>query len=97
VTTVPDYRKKLRQLDEDIALAKTAKTLAATDPDRAERMARSITADDQLRDGTLFRITERVAATDPDRAERVARGIADDELRAQAMAGIAYERRQRHS
>ena len=70
--------------------------LAAADPDQAERIARSITADYLLRENTLFRVTERVAATDPDRAERIARGIADDDLRAQAMAGIDYERRQRH-
>ena len=48
------------------ALASIAEALAATDPDRAERIAQSIT-DDSSKARALARIAGALAATDPDR------------------------------
>ena len=59
------------------ALASIAGALAATDPDRAERVAQSITGD-YSKASALASIAGALAATDPDRAERVAQSITDD-------------------
>ena len=51
------------------ALASVAEAVAATDPDRAERLAQPITHEGSMA-WVLIRIAKAVAATDPDRAER---------------------------
>ena len=57
-----------------MALAAIAVTVAATDPDRAERIAQSI-AGAEAKAMALASVAEMVAATDPDRAERIAQSI----------------------
>ena len=67
------------------ALSSVAKALAATDPDRAERIANSITnLDDQT--AALSSVAKALAATDPDRAERIANSIPDKSGRQQCWA-----------
>jgi hypothetical protein len=65
--------------------------LAATDPDRAERFAETLTDYYAARPIALRAVVKALAATDPDRAERIARSIdedADDE-RSAALGDVA--------
>ena len=64
------------------------KPLAASDPDRAERIAQSITTKDGKADA-LAAVAEALAASDPDRAERIAQSITDEFFKAMALASIA--------
>ena len=70
------------------ALAAVAAALAATAPDRAERVAQSIT-DESSRAQALADLAMTLAATDPDRAERVAQSIIVRRTRASALAAVA--------
>jgi hypothetical protein len=70
------------------ALADIAGTLAATDPDRAERIAHSITSD-SAEARALADIAGTLAATHPDRAERIAYSITSDSDKVRALADIA--------
>ena len=70
------------------ALADVATALTATDPDRAERVAKSIT-DMWYKASALTAVATALTATDPDRAERVARSITSDRSRVSALAGVA--------
>jgi hypothetical protein len=71
-------------------LAAFAEGLAATDPDRAERIARSV---ESRCSGALADVARRLAATDPDRAERIADTIphewGNDRARADIAAAMA--------
>jgi hypothetical protein len=62
--------------------------LVATDPDRAERIARSIT-DESGKARALGEVAKTLAATDPYRAERIARSITDEPQKVLALSGIA--------
>lgn len=70
------------------SLPEIAKALAVTDPDRAERIARSLT-DKSSQTFTLAEIARALAATDPDRAERIARSITDEGWQSVTLAEIA--------
>jgi phage gpG-like protein len=70
------------------ALSGVAAAVAATDPDRAERIAHSITVE-YLRSSALSGVAVVVAATDPDRAERIANSITSEYYKIQALIGIA--------
>jgi Caspase domain len=70
------------------ALVRAAATLAATDPHRAERIARSITSESR-QGSALESVVEALIPTDPDRAKLVARSIADDYSRECALGHIA--------
>jgi Effector Associated Constant Component 1 len=70
------------------ALGRAAATLAATDPDRAERIARSITVESQ-QGSALGNVVEALIPADLDRARRVARSITDDDSRQSALGQIA--------
>ncbi|HZI76322.1 MAG TPA: TIR domain-containing protein, partial [Gemmatimonadales bacterium] len=59
------------------ALADVASALAATDPDRAERIARSITI---ARDGALASALRTLGVTDPDFVRRVTSGSASADV-----------------
>jgi hypothetical protein len=69
-------------------LADVAATLAATDPDHAERIARSIT-DERSEATALADVARALAGTDPPRAERIARSITDERPKAKALADVA--------
>ncbi len=71
------------------ALIGVAEALAATHPDRAERIARSIGGDVDLEASTLSGIAKVLAATDPDRAEPIAHSIGDRYWKQSALSGIA--------
>ncbi|MFE5245558.1 MULTISPECIES: serine/threonine-protein kinase [unclassified Streptomyces] len=64
--------RRQRKVREDALLA-AAEALAPVEPERAERMARSVEGDDDV----LLSVAEGMAAADPDRAERIARELAD--------------------
>jgi hypothetical protein len=70
------------------ALDRAVGTLAATDPDKAEGAARSITVE-SLQGSALDHVVEALIPTDPDRAKRVALSIADDYTRECALGHIA--------
>ena len=77
------------------ALSGIAKAVAATDPDRAERIANSIT-NEFWRAAGAGRVAAALAATDPDHAarlladaERIANSITDASSKASALRGIA--------
>jgi Effector Associated Constant Component 1 len=70
------------------ALVRAAETLAATDPDRAERIARSITIESQ-QGSALGNVVEALIPDDLDRARHVARSIRDDYSRQSALSHIA--------
>jgi tetratricopeptide (TPR) repeat protein len=77
-------------------LAELAKALAVIDPERAERIARSI-SDDHRRSVTLVDVAGRVAVADVDCAERIASTLTYDhdmaiEAIAEALAAIDPER-----
>jgi hypothetical protein len=59
------------------ALGGIAVKVAAADPDRAERIAQSITNDQHSKDNALWAIAMALAVIDPGRAERVAWSITD--------------------
>jgi hypothetical protein len=72
-----------------------AQALAATDPDRAERIANSVT-DESSKAEALSSIAQALAATDPRRAtqlftdaERIANSITFEDLKALALSDIA--------
>lgn len=70
------------------ALDRAAATMAATDPHRAEQIARSITIESR-QGSALDHVVEALIRTDPDRAKRVAQSIADDYSRQSALSHIA--------
>ena len=79
------------------ALADVAGALAATDPDRAERIARSITYEyERSKAEALADIAAKLAATDPDRADRlgdeaelIIRSLSSKWSKGAALASIA--------
>jgi Caspase domain len=111
-------RKKLRQTgtpaiyyflnpfrdQKNDALASIARALAATDPDRAERIAQSIgpkffktEADRFSKSAALADIARALAAADPARADRlnaeaihIAQSITDQSSKSKALAHIAW-------
>jgi hypothetical protein len=70
------------------ALAGVAQALAATDPDRAERTAQSIT-DANQKAQALAGVAQALADTSPDRAENIVKSITNESLKAQALTRIA--------
>jgi hypothetical protein len=80
---IPDEMYRTR------ALTYVAIVLAATDPDRAERLAQSLSSVNEPQPSALAEVAEVLAAADPDRAERLARSITGEYARAQALAGVA--------
>jgi hypothetical protein len=73
-----------------------AVAVAATDPDRAERIVGSIKTGKKRQWNTaavkaqaLSGVAVAVAATDPDRAELILGSITDDHWRAEALTAIA--------
>jgi hypothetical protein len=69
-------------------LTKVAQALATSDPDQAERIARSIT-DQPSKGEVLTKLAEALATTDPDRAERTALLIPYRSLKVRALVRIA--------
>jgi hypothetical protein len=80
---IPDEMHRTR------ALTYVAVVLAATDPDRAERLARSLSSVNEPQHRALAEVAGVLAATDPDRAERLARSIANADIKASALASVA--------
>ena len=76
------------KISKALALAAVVRALAATEPDRAERTARSI-ANEMLKASALVDIATAAAATDPDRAERIAQSITRAFYKVQALVAIA--------
>jgi hypothetical protein len=77
--------------DEDLkthVLVQAAATLAATDPDRAEHIARSITVESQ-QGSALGNVVEALIPADLNRARHVGKSIADDYTRQSALGQIA--------
>jgi hypothetical protein len=70
------------------ALSGVAAAVAATDPDRAERIANSL-PDESAKARALSGVAAAVAATDPDRAQRIANSIANEYAKARALSGVA--------
>ncbi|MGN2638289.1 hypothetical protein ACTD5D_19260 [Nocardia takedensis] len=70
------------------ALAALARVVAATDPDRAQAIAHSIT-NPNLQVDALAATARVVAATDPDRAEAIVQTIADPNRQVDARGWIA--------
>jgi hypothetical protein len=70
------------------ALAEVATALAATDPDRAERIARSIT-NEYWKAKVLAEVATALAAAAPDRAEYIARSIVGESYEVSALANLA--------
>ena len=70
------------------ALASLAGKLAATDPDRAERIALSIT-DKNRKAKALADIAGVLAPTDPDRADHIIQLITNECTKAEALASLA--------
>jgi hypothetical protein len=64
-------------------------TLAAADPDRAERLAQSIPFTGLLKDDALGCLAQALIGTDPDRALRLAWSITDENLKGYELAGLA--------
>ena len=69
------------------AFAAIAGGLAVTDPDRAERIASSITGEDQHA-AAFADIVRALAAIDPDRAERIAQSATTGFQRVQALLAL---------
>jgi hypothetical protein len=67
------------------ALAVVATGFADAQPDRAERIARSITHE-YLRDRTLAAIAATLISTEPARAGRIARSITHDGWRTEPLS-----------
>lgn len=65
-----------------------ARTTATIDPDYAERIAKSITSEDEKGDAQV-KIVAAVVRADPDRAERIAETITGEKWRAVASVRIA--------
>ena len=84
VTGAERIARSLTEGNRARVLAIVAEVLAATDPDRAERIARSIT-DEAWQANALCSVTGALAAIDPDRAERIARSITDEAWQANAL------------
>jgi hypothetical protein len=70
------------------AMCGIAGEVAATDPDRAERIATSI-PDKSAKAAALSDIAVAVAKSDPDRAERIAKSIPDKSGQVLALRRIA--------
>jgi hypothetical protein len=70
------------------ALAGIAAAMAAWNPDRAERLAHSITKED-AKATALANVAEALAASDPPRAERLARSIASEDSEDTVLATVA--------
>jgi hypothetical protein len=83
-----------KEVDETVSLLKgqalwqVAKALAASDPDRAEDVARSIT-NEIYQAWALAEVAKVLAASDPDRAARLARSITDEKTQAEVLAEAA--------
>jgi uridine phosphorylase len=75
-------------------LANIAQAVAATDPDRAEGIAQSIT-DQYLKASALAEVAKALAATDPERAERIAQSITDQFFQTMALVGIVKPKKDR--
>ncbi|WP_109029784.1 hypothetical protein [Streptomyces rubrogriseus] len=67
-------------------------TLAPLDPQTAERVARSLSDEDE-RTSALSQVFRCVLKTDLNAAERLARTMADEEERADALHAVAAELR----
>ena len=87
--SITDPHKKALRLG-DVAV-----TVAATDPDRAERIAQSITDLDE-KVLTLHVVAAEMAATDPDRAarlladaENIAQSTTDPDMKARRLGEVA--------
>ncbi|TDP41211.1 hypothetical protein [Nocardia ignorata] len=70
-------------------LMEMAAVVGRTDPEHAERLARSL-PDPGLQSLALVRAVRAVAHTAPDRAESMAEGIADFEQQAAALISVAW-------
>lgn len=79
-TKASDYR--------DLGLASICGNLAVLDPERSERIARTIN-DPSRRDMALEAIAETVAPADPDRAEQIVRAITNPTRRASVLLHVA--------
>jgi hypothetical protein len=84
-----------KKIDKASTLAWMAPIMAVDDPDRAERIARSITVDHEYA-RALFAVAEEVAGNDPERANRLfsdaehaAQSMDSGEKRAEALANMA--------
>jgi len=90
-TLLAEAERIANSIDESgkvAALSRVAMALAATDPDRAERIAHSITSH-SARASTLGGLAKALAATYPDRAVRLAESIGYDVTQAWALCGVA--------
>ncbi|HXS66787.1 MAG TPA: hypothetical protein VN767_28355 [Streptosporangiaceae bacterium] len=74
--------------DRTLTLHAIAITIAGTEPDRAEALARSI-GHDLLTDSVLSHLVEGLRSTDPDRALRLARSIRQPALQACELIAVA--------
>jgi hypothetical protein len=75
------------EADKELACFDVLEALAAVDPDRAERFARSI--DDDEGGWYLNVVAKTLAAVDPGRAERIARSITQPAARMESLLEIA--------
>jgi hypothetical protein len=87
--SLPEYAKSR-------ALSRVAQALAATDPERAEDIARSLPDDESSKASALSRVAQALAATDPGRAARlladaedITRSLTDQYAKASALSDIA--------
>ena len=76
------------EIEKSVGLDDIAWVLAGTDPDRAERIAQSIT-DGFWKAHALVGVAWVLAGTDPDRAERIAQSIPDGAQKARILVIIA--------
>lgn len=76
---------KFDEYSQRMTAAAVATAVAATDPDRAERIMRPM-VEGHGRSFTLADIAKAMAATDPERAERIIRSMSDAGLREKARA-----------
>lgn len=81
--------QRAREEGKEGALAKIAGTVARTDPDRAERIAESITTSMYYKGDALTGIAEAVVGFDPGRAERISELIVGNYANGDFMARIA--------
>ncbi len=71
----------------DGMITDVASALAATDPDRAERIRKPIPSGDS-KTSALNEVARALAATDPDRAERIPRSIPGKRWKARALVTV---------
>lgn len=74
------------------SLTELAETIAASDPDRAERIASTVIGT-KRESAVLFGITKAMAASDPDRAERLIHSISDAQFKFRALMELAERER----